>query len=297
MPARVISKPEQLHALAARITDTARRHAIVVISTAWADGRSPYDPDGIAAALSGTDAATYLLSDPDMGPRIGRLTGGMVRAFDGAAAILPAPGRGIPCTVVYGGRDSEDYLIDRTMECSSFVRHGPATEPDPWEENRRLTRENRRLRDRLAETRERKGPSAAGPGPDPDRWPDDMLDDWLRLAVTAAWADDTDPATKRRHRLPDDWHVAKGLGAAVADRADRAAILRCMSRILMGFKVDAHPLRDGTKGNPNATGPWGNLVWRVCVKRNSPDATRLHYTRDERGAVVFIAVGGHDDMI
>ncbi|PLS29993.1 hypothetical protein Uis1B_2175 [Bifidobacterium margollesii] len=289
MQPRMITTGGQLARLAERITDPDRRNTIVVLSVTYADGRPRFDPDDIARAVDGTDTDVCLLAEAAMGGRLSRLTGGAMCAYDGAASIIPAYGRAR--TVIRRDESSMDYLLEQTLIHSSFTRpkRSGADETRP-------ARTRRAKPGPAKPPRRRDAAGGAAAGPDPSAWPDDMLDDWLRLAVAVAWADGTDPATKRRHPLPGSWDIAPGLGRTIARRADRTSMLRRMAAILDGLDTTAHPVREGRVG-PNRRGRWGGLVWRAYAKQGSPAAGRIHYTRDTDGRVVFLESGGHDDMI
>lgn len=290
MTLQTITNIHELDMLADRILDGNRRYTIVIISVTFAMDRACFDPDMVADALADTDARVVFLPRGNMGSRLRGMTNNMAVAYNGAAAILPASGR--PRTVVHTGETSVDYLLDAARRSSHPAARSRKPVPD-GDETRRLRDEVRRLRGEIRKTMVTTDVDVI---PDPASYPQDMLDDWLRLAVRVMWARITDAATKRERPLPARWSVANGLGEKVASRADMAAILRRMVMILDGSDSTAHPWRDGLAGCDNAVGEWGNLVWRAYVKQGSPNAGRLHYTRDGGGNMVFLAVGGHDDL-
>ncbi|KAA8826979.1 hypothetical protein [Bifidobacterium myosotis] len=277
--------------LAARILDPDRPNTLVVL-TADSKGRPHFDPFEIGDALAGTDVDVYLLSDPRDAGRLSTLTDRACSPYGGAAAVLEPGARQ---RIVLSEHDgSADYLIGAAMRHAMFTgRPAPSTAPAPDGdgEARELRAEIKRLR---GEVRRLK---AARTGAD-----DDLAalfgpaDDWLDLAVRIAWARIIPAGDKRDIRLPDRWTYARGFAAAVKGAPRRERIVEAVARILLGLD-DRHPLREGSRGARNRLGDWGNIVWRTVAETGVPDAWRIHWTRDDRGDVVLLEAGGHDDHL
>lgn len=272
----------------AKVVDPDRRNTLVILS-ADRDGRPGFDPADIGDALAGTDVDVYWLPDPPAANRLDGLTDGVACMYNGAAAILHA-GQGA-IIVLDKGPASPDYLIGRAMAHATFIRRpDPKPAPAPGPRDRRLRAENKRLKGELKRLRAAPAADAGDLRPlfdDPD--------DWLDLEIRLAWARLIPAEGKRANRLPARWTMTPGFAAAIASSPRRAKTVEACAHILLGLDA-RHPYRNGPNGSPNMIGDWGNPVWRTIVQQGMPDSWRIHWTRDGRGDVVFLAAGGHDAL-
>ncbi|MBT1161834.1 hypothetical protein [Bifidobacterium sp. SO1] len=290
-----IENPGRLGGLACRLLDPEREHTSVIISSRFADGRPGFDPARVARLLDGTDARVYWLRDPQDARRLAELTDGRIVCYDGAARVCP---RGMDDRIVMNlNPDSLDYLISRAMRAVTFIGRDRESPPPPMiadgsgEELRRLRSENDMLKGRIRKLRRLIADD-----------PDDLLacyDDpaqWLDLQLRVAWARMIPPADKPNRPLPAEWSYSPAFPVAVASSPCRGQLVDECARILTGLD-DSHALRDGPAGSPVTLGEWGRPVWRAYAQSNTPNAWRIHYTRDASASIRFLSAGGHDDLI
>lgn len=282
-----IANRDQLHRLVDDILNPARAATVTVFSVDDATRRPSFDLDAYAQAVAGLAVKAYLLTDPDDGREFTRLAG--LDCYDGAACLSPARARAR--TIVPRHPGAEQYLIDRTIRDTPTDKTPERV--DTVTENRRLREENRRLRERLRRTGR---PRKESPIPPADAYPEDMPEEWATLAVQVAWAYDTNPNDKHDRLLPARWNITRTAAEAIRDAPAPMDCIRCIIRILTGTDRK-HPLSTNGNGSRPAVGPYGNLVHRAYVKANSPNAWRIHYTRDRHGDITILAAGGHDDLI
>lgn len=294
MPYTTVDSSPALNVLADRILDPGRRNTIVVLSVRSRNRMPGFDPHAVADGLAGTDVDVALLADPWDGATLGNLVNGRITAYNGAASVVPPYGSS---RTFLPDRDDAGMIVDLALEHASFTGRG--LDPDGGDastvrELKRLRRENKKLK---GELRRAGGSTVSGEViPPADLYSTAMLGDWLDLAVRVMWALSIDASDKDDRPLPVAWSYADGFPAAVAGSAMKGDVIRCMVRVLLGVD-EGHALRAGSNGAPIRRGAWGNPVWRSYVKQGSPNAPRLHWTRDDKGGVVFLESGGHDDLI
>lgn len=289
-----IDDPTRLSGLACRLLDPEREHTSILISSRFNDGRPCFDPAQVARLLDGTDARVYWMCDPQDARRMAELTDGRIVCYDGAARICP---RGQADRIVMNTRpESLDYLISHVMRAVTFIHPDhPVERSTPEKPNdmelRGLRAENDMLKGRIRRLRRLIAED-----------PDDLLacyDDpaqWLDLQTRIAWARMIPPQDKPNRPLPAHWSYKPAFPVNVASSPCRGQLVDACARILTGLD-DSHALHDGSAGSPITLGEWGRPVWRAYAQTGVPDAWRIHYTRDADANVVFLAAGGHDDLI
>lgn len=288
----VVDDLPALNALADRILDPSRRNTLVVLSVRSRNRRAGYDPHDVADALAGTDVTVHLMTDPWYGATLGNLVNGRLTAYNGAAAVVPAYG---PARTFLPDRDPLDTMVDHALEHAAFTGRG-ATDPTAGtgRELRRLRGEVKRLNGELKRANDPTAPVDVIPPS--DLYPAGLLVEWLDLAVRVMWALSTSASDKTSRRLPDTWRYADGYAVDLAASPLKADVIRCMVRVLVGVDK-GHALCDGLAGAPTARTVDGNIIWRSYVKQGSPAAARLHWTRAADGTIMFLAFGGHDDLL
>lgn len=289
---RIVDDLPALNALADRILDPNRRNTLVILSVRSRNRRAGYDPHDMADAMAGTDVTVHLLTDPWYGATLSSLVNGRLTAYNGAAAVVPAYG---PACTFLPDRDPLDTVVDHALEHAAFTGRG-ASDPTVGQERelRRLRGEVKRLNGELKRASD---PAAhVDVIPPSDLYPSGLLPEWLDLAVKVMWALTTSANDKTYRPLPEDWRYDGDYATLLAASPIKADVIRCMVRVLIG--VDrGHPLHDGQASAPIVRNTNGGIVWRSYVKQNTPDAARLHWTRDADGTIVFLAFGGHDDLL
>lgn len=289
----VVETPDALVALADMILDPGRRNPLVVLSVRSRDRRAGFDPYEVDEALSGSNTDVYVMADPWYGGRLGNLTNGHVTCFNGAAAVVPPYGAS---STFLADRDDVDMIVDTALRHASFDRPRAMTAiVAATDESKRLKTENARLRKALRNASTPRTGRSEDVMPPADAYPSGLAADWLDLAVRVTWARLIPACDKTSRPLPAAWSYGDGMAERLHADPD-AAVLAAMARVLVGLDR-SHALRAGLPGAPVARGAWGNPVWRVYVRQNTPDAPRLHYTRDDEGRIVFLDYGGHDDLI
>ena len=78
----------------------------------------------------------------------------------------------------------------------------------------------------------------------------------------------------------------------------RSRVVDVMVSVLLGLDRSMNGLRrhaftEGLSG-PVRLGRLGQPIWRVRLQTGTPSARRLHYTTDDHGNIVFLAIGTHD---
>ena len=283
-----------LNGLADRILDPGRRNTIIVLSVRSRNHVSGFDPYEVTDGVKGTDVDVALLTDPWYGNTLSNLVNGKLTAFNGAASVVPAYGA---ARTFLPDRDSVTQIVDKALEHARYTGGGDLTTADPSMEReiRRLRRENNRLKGQIKRSggdlqdTEQQLPAAS-------LFPPGMHQQWLDLSIRVAWAFMTGPGDKLQRPLPDHWSYADAYPGQAARCLWADDLIRCMTRILLGLD-EGHALHDGSNGAPIALGEWGRTIWRSCVKQGSPNAPRIHWTRDDANDVVFLDFGGHDDLI
>lgn len=121
----------------------------------------------------------------------------------------------------------------------------------------------------------------------------------LRWEVLKTWVEQTLPADKIDHPLPEQWLVGPRFVSSLdLEGISRERVLGVVVQVLTGRQPKStHPLRRGVGGDdPQLRRPDGATAWRAPLQQNAPAARRLHYWRLPDGRIELSRVVPHDAM-
>lgn len=120
------------------------------------------------------------------------------------------------------------------------------------------------------------------------------------LLVRAVWAERVPAGEKDSKPLPDRWSYADDL-LPLPPMVGAKALAKAMMEALTGLDADSkardlHMLDNGRGGTGPRLGEWGHPIWRSRIGAGKGAPTLL-YTRDDKGGIVFLHAGHHDDWL
>lgn len=315
--------------LAADITSAARTEPIICLTSRPQEDEPALDPSEVREIV-GPDAPIYFVRTGDATRILQELLPAKLHVFGGAARIW-WPGvnersalSDHPLIVdrygVYGSqalgvmrrawnrpstapRESDHPVIDQlTSERDALA----ARNQELAAETAQLTTELAATRDRATATerRAREISQLVGnqmPVPEAAREPLDPVGEFL-LLVYIEWLRN-DPGTRDIRPLVEHRVGSRFLESIDAtERVSTERVAWVCARIATRTPaesegLEAHPLRTGAGGNnPQRERGDGAKAWRCALKRNTPNAPRLHYWILEDGSMEFAAARRHDDF-
>lgn len=328
-PVRNVDSPEAVDALVAELLDEERQQPIVAVTSRQRERHPAMDVDIVREIVGEMTDVVFLVDGPLTRQLSERLPNSKMGVFGGAARIwwpgLTAGSKFDHHPLIFDphavyGSQAEERLERAWREGPPLVGIGPVDDPELHllrERHRALEsafmrqrdelhvaeEEIRNLREQIAAARQRaREQRPVEPARRIETAPDPELA--FRVEVLTAWHEhfpvdqsDRERYPLARYRLLSGWMD----DIDALQPADRAKLPEVVAMVLCGRVRDIngmedHQLRSGSGGSgpQRVRSSDGALARRTYVRRDTPNAARLHYWVQPDGTIDLASVRGHD---